>query len=146
MSTSSGSGDRITSRIDVGGDFTGQAATGKDIEMQNVVVRERPTPQELADLHARFEELERTVKETAPDEQRDEALDKVAQLEAAVTAEEPDLPMMEHVRNWFRKHAPGALGAVVSVIVNPVVGKLVAAGGDALAAEFARRFEGDRMP
>jgi hypothetical protein len=35
---------------------------------------------------------------------------------------------------------PSAAGVVTSVIVDPVVGELVSAGGDALVARFERRF------
>jgi hypothetical protein len=140
MSTVDSTGDRISGRIEVGGDLSGQVAIGKRIDQRQVVGREPPTAAELAALDDRFRDLERTVAEAAPPEQRDRALDMVAELETAVTAEEPDLTTMEYVRNWFARHLPTAAGVVTSVIVNPVVGKLVAAGGDALVAEFERRF------
>jgi hypothetical protein len=140
MSTMDSTGDRISGRIEVGGDLSGQVAIGKQIDQRQVVSREPPTAEELAVLDDRFRELERTVAEAAPPEERERALEMVDELEAAVTAEEPDLTTMEYVRNWFAKHLPTAAGAVTGVIVNPIVGKLVAAGGDALVAEFKRRF------
>jgi len=66
----------------------------------------------------------------------------VQELEEAVTAEKPDLTTMEYVKQWFVKNLPGLAGAVTGVVVNPIVGKLVEAAGDALAAEFRRRFGG----
>jgi hypothetical protein len=49
---------------------------------------------------------------------------------------------MEYVKGWFAKHLPGLAGAVTGVIVHPIVGKLVEAAGETLAAEFKRRFGG----
>jgi hypothetical protein len=132
---------RIDARIDVGGDLAGQVAVGQDVRQRQVVVDHGPpTPEELAALHRWFRELEELVDETAPDERRREALDRVEELEAAVRAEEPDLTTMEYVRNWFARNLPSVAGAVTSVIVNPIVGKLVAAAGDSLVGEFRRRF------
>jgi hypothetical protein len=38
------------------------------------------------------------------------------------------------------KNIPTTVGAVTAVIVNPLVGSLVKAGGDALVAEFKSQF------
>jgi hypothetical protein len=47
---------------------------------------------------------------------------------------------MEYVRDWFAKNIPTMAGAVTAVVVNPIVGRLVQAGGDTLVADFNRRF------
>ena len=78
----------------------------------------------------------------APPEKKDAALERVDELEEAITAQEPDLPTMEYVKRWFVRNLPDLAGAVTSVVVHPIVGKLVEAAGDALAAEFRRRFGG----
>jgi hypothetical protein len=57
----------------------------------------------------------------------------------AVIAREPDISTMEYVKRWFVRHVPALAGAVTSIFVDPIVGKLVAAGGDALVAEFNRK-------
>lgn len=62
------------------------------------------------------------------------------ELKEAVTAEKPDLTTIEYVKGWFVKNLPDLAGAVTSVVVHPIVGKLVEAASDALAAEFRRRF------
>ena len=49
---------------------------------------------------------------------------------------------MEYVRNWFVKNVPTMAGAVTSIVINPIVGRLVQAGGDVLASDFKRRFGG----
>ena len=37
---------------------------------------------------------------------------------------------------WFKDNAPQFAGAVVSVVVNPLVGKVVEGAGDAVADRF----------
>ena len=69
-------------------------------------------------------------------------MERVDELEQAITEEKPDLSTMEYVKNWFVRNLPGLAGTVTSVVVHPIVGKLVEAGGDALVGEFRRRFGG----
>jgi hypothetical protein len=98
---------------------------------------------ELAELLTR---LEQEVAAQAPPEKKTAALERTKELAEAVTAEKPDLSTlstMEYVKGWFVKHLPGLAGAVTGVVVHPIVGKLVAAAGDALSAEFRRRFGGN---
>jgi hypothetical protein len=64
----------------------------------------------------------------------------VDELQAAVTAKEPDITTMEYVKNWFGKNVPSMASSVFNLIVDPVVGKFIAAGGKALAATFRSRF------
>jgi hypothetical protein len=98
----------------------------------------------MAALRAAFEALREQVAAVPelPQAQKDAAQERVKELEEAVTAPEPDLSTMEYVRNWFLKNLPGLAGAVTGVVVNPIVGKLVAVAGDTLSAEFQRRFGG----
>jgi hypothetical protein len=98
------------------------------------------TDAEREELRAAFAALEARVAAEAPPEQRDAALERVGELEEAVTAAEPDLSTMEYVRRWFGKHLPGLAGSVVGLVVHPIVGKLVEAAGETVAAEFRRRF------
>jgi tetrahydromethanopterin S-methyltransferase subunit C len=43
------------------------------------------------------------------------------------------------VTRWFSKHLPHLAGAVIAVLVNPVIGAVVAAGDDGLIGELRRR-------
>lgn len=130
----------VNANISVGGDVSGQMAVGRQIEQQQIVSSEPITAEELAALSERFRQLKQVVADGAPPEQRDAALERVDELEQAITADEPDLTTMEYVRNWFARHAPKLAGAVTGLVVNPIVGKVVAAAGEGLAAEFRRRF------
>jgi hypothetical protein len=44
---------------------------------------------------------------------------------------------VQYVGRWFRKNVPALAGAVASIVIHPIVGKLVGAAGDALVAEFS---------
>jgi hypothetical protein len=134
---------RISGEVKVEGDLSGNVAIGEDIrQYQESFQQSRPklTPEELAELDTRLRELREAVAEAAPADQQERALERLDELETAVKADEPDLTTMEYVRNWFARHLPALAGTVTSVIVNPIVGKLVAAAGDAIATEFKRRF------
>jgi hypothetical protein len=105
-----------------------------------------PTPAELDALARELAELRTRVAAEAPAEQQQAAVTKIEELAEAVQQPEPDLDTMAAVRNWFAKRLPALAGAVTSVIVNPIVGKLVESAGDALAGEFRRRFPQAEKP
>jgi hypothetical protein len=140
MSEQEPSGDVI--RATISGDISGQVAVGKGItQIQTIgAVRPEVTKADLAELRQILADLKAKVAAKAPPEKKDAALERVKELEEAVTAGEPDLPTMEYVKRWFVKNLPDLAGAVTSVVVHPIVGKLVETAGDALAAEFRRRF------
>ena len=117
----------------------GQVAIGATVSQTSTTVTSHgPSEADLAGLLAKFDDLRADV--LADPETPDEAADKLAELKAAVTAEKPELSTMEYVRDWFTKHAPKFAAAVTALVVNPVVGALVGAAGESLAAEFERRF------
>jgi len=142
MSEQERSGDVI--RAAISGDVSGQVAVGKGITQTQTIGAARPqvTETELAELRQALADLKAKVATEAPPEKKDAALERVEELEEAVAAKEPDLTTMEYVKRWFVRNLPDLAGAVTSVVVHPIVGKLVEAAGDALAAEFRRRFGG----
>jgi len=129
-------------RATISGDISGQVAVGKGITQIQTIGAARPkvTEADLAELQQILADLKAKVAAKAPPEKKDAALERVKELEEAVTAGEPDLTTMEYVKGWFARNLPDLAGAVTSVVVHPIVGKLVGAAGDALAAEFRRRF------
>lgn len=128
--------------ITVGGNLSGQMAVGEDIsQVQSVQAGAASlTEAELKTLAELIAGLKQQVSTEAPPDQKEPALEKVAELEQTITAEKPDVSKIENVRDWFVKHIPGLAGAVTGLVVNPIVGKLVEAGGDMIAQEFKRRF------
>lgn len=133
------SGDVIHANIS--GPVSGQVGVGKDItQMQTIGERSPATEADLAELRRMLVELKAKVEAEAPVETKDAALERVDELEEAVTAKEPDLTTMEYVKRWFTKNLPTLAGAVTGVVVNPIVGKLVEAAGEGLAAQFRQRF------
>jgi len=143
MSEQEKSGDVI--RATISGDVSGQVAVGKGITQTQTIGAAQPqvTEADWAELRQALADLKAKVAAEASPEKKDAALERVNELEEAITAEEPDLTTMEYVKRWFVKHLPGLAGAVTGVVVHPIVGKLVEAAGDALVAEFRRRFGGE---
>jgi hypothetical protein len=126
---------------DVSGDVSGQLIIGSGNKQVRIEQTTAPvTEAELAELRALLAQLREEVAATAPPEQRQAATERIGELKQAVLAPKPDLTTMEYVRNWFLKHLPALAGTVTGLVINPIVGKLVEAGGDALSAEFRRRF------
>lgn len=117
----------------------GQVAIGGTVTQTSTTVSAQgPTEADVAALLQQFATLRTEV--LADPETPDAAAEKLDELQAAVTAEKPELSTMEYVRDWFVKYAPKFAGAVTALVVNPIVGALVGAAGETLATEFKRRF------
>ena len=140
MSDEKKSGDSISATIGNVSDRS-QVAVGHHIE-QSQVHGAPPvmTEEEMAQLRQMFEQLKTQIAQEVPPAEKDKALERVDELQQAVTAKEPDLTTMEYVRNWFVKNLPSVAGSVVGLIVHPLVGKLVEVGGDAITTTFRKRF------
>ena len=115
------------------GDVSGQVVIG---DYNTVAQRVGLTPQETDELKSLFAETRTKVEAEAPPEQRQQALDQTEELERAVLAEQPDPGRIQTILGWFKKNAPQAAGAIVSVVINPLVGKVVEAAGEAIAERF----------
>lgn len=132
-------GDSIQATIS--GGVSGQVAVGKNIaQTQVTTARPEVTEADRAELRQLLADLRAQVAANAPPEAKDAALERVDELGEAIAAKEPDLTTMEYVTRWFGKHLPQMAGIVTGVVINPVVGKIVAAAGDLLAAQFKQRF------
>ena len=130
-------GDTFETHI---GSVSGPVHTGKgDIIVERWDVR-GVTAADLEALRALFAGLQERVAAEAPPELADEAQSQVNTLEKAATAKEPDLSTMERVWDWFVEHLPPIAGSVTSLLVNPILGKVVEAAGDLAAGELRRRF------
>jgi hypothetical protein len=130
-------------------------ATGKfnihigDVSDSQVVIGDYNTvtqkaglsPEEAAKLRGVFEGLRSSVEEEAPPERRDEAVAQAEELERAVVRKRPDAGRVRRVLRWFRDNAPQLAGTVVSVVVNPLVGKVVEGAGEAIADQFKKLIE-----
>ena len=99
------------------------------------------TPDEVSELRGVFDGLKREVESQVPPEQREEALAQAAEVEASVVAGEPDPSRFKRALAWFRANAPGLAGTVASVVVSPIVGKVVEGAGDAIAGRFRQAIE-----
>jgi len=144
-------------QVSVSGNVSGQVAGGKNIQQVQGVTRGQVnigdgnrqaigadnlelTARERKELQRLLNELRDKVASSVPSEQKDAALERVQELEQAVAEKKPDLTTMEYVKNWFARNLPSLAGAVTGLILNPLIGKLVEAGGDLLVKDFQRRF------
>ena len=100
------------------------------------------TRQETAELKSLFDEARTKLEQQAEPEQRDEALAQAGELERAVVAEQ-DPGRIRTVLRWFKDHAPQLVATVVSVVVNPLVGKVVEGAGEAIADQFREVIDGE---
>jgi hypothetical protein len=118
-------------QVSVGGAVGGNVVVGRD---NQIVTTPGVSAADLAAFAAAVAELKARVAATP------EAAAQLDALHAAATAPTPDLDAMQRVRSWFMMHLPTLAGAVTGLVVHPVVGALVKSAGDAVAAEFHRRF------
>ena len=94
------------------------------------------TPQDVAELGAAFNSLRSAIAEQVSPQLRGEAMAQAGELECAVVSEHPEPSRARKVLTWFRDNAPQVVGAVLSVVVNPLVGKIAEAAGNAVADGF----------
>jgi hypothetical protein len=136
------SGDHF--QISVGGAVGGNVVVGRSNQIissptTNVT---RPNDAELAAFKAAVDAVKAQSAAVVPGEPAvaAEAAAQLDALHAAAVAPTPDLSTMQRVRTWFVEHLPTMAGAVTGLLIHPVVGALVKSAGDAVTAEFQRRF------
>jgi serine/threonine protein kinase len=95
----------------------------------------------LSLLRQMLAQLQVQVEAKAPPSKKPAALERLAELEEAITASPPDLDTIAYVKTWFTKNSPALSQVVTMLITHPVVRKLIAAIDEELAAEFSRRFQ-----
>jgi hypothetical protein len=119
----------------VTGSTSGQVAIGTQIEQRQALgdtAVQALTEAEREQVRLAFAQLREQVVARAPDEQRTAAVERVEELQAAVFAEQPDLTTIQYITRWFRRNLPSLAGAVTSLVVHPLVGRLVQVAGDRL--------------
>jgi len=126
----------------ISGGVSGQFVQGDgNVQVQSAGAG-KVTEADLAEVRRILDELKARVEAEAPPEKKAEALEQVQELEETLQSKDPeDVPdRLSSVKSWFKRNLPTLAGAVVGVVVNPIVGKVVEAAGTGLAAEVQRRF------
>jgi len=128
------------------GHFNGQFLQGDgNVQIQTIGSSSlKVTEQDLCALKQVLADFKAQVEAEAPLEKKEEALKRVEELGEAIKAKEPDLDAMGGVKSWFKRNIPKLAGAVVGVIVNPIVGKVVEAAGEGVATAIKHRFGSDK--
>ncbi|MFD9860181.1 hypothetical protein [Streptomyces alboflavus] len=96
------------------------------------------TQDQLDALRREFDRVRELVEQLddAGEREKGAAVDRLEELQAAVTDGEPDVRTMGRVRTWFAEKLPAALGAVTDLLMLPTVALLAQAAGDEVAAGF----------
>ena len=145
--------------VDVDGNNSGQIAQGNDNTQvhtegtgNNVNINRGGTqtttvstlPPAIADannLPELLAALKAQVAAEAPVDKKDAAVGQINELEAAATAEKPDLWRMGGVKAWFKKNMPAGLSEIVSkAIVTPVMEEVMKGAGKDVFDEFQHLF------
>ncbi len=119
----------------ISGSFSGsQVAIGNGIAQHQTIGHPTLGEHELEHARRLFEDLRTQVQRAAPSQEIEAATKRIAKLERALLDEpEPDMETAEGVGNWFRRNLPQFAGTVGSVVLGPLVGKLVGSGSELLA-------------
>lgn len=128
-------------RVSITGDVSGQVAVGQDIRQHQVIGAPTlvVTEAELAELRQAFADARARALEQAPPESHDAVAERLDELEEAAGAGKPDVTTMAYVKGWFLRRAPHLAGIITGLLVNPILGKVVEAAGESVAAEFRER-------
>ena len=78
----------------------------------------------FADLNSQL----RSVPDISEDK-RNEAIIKAEELNNEIIKEKPELGKIEQLKGWLKDSVPEVAGAVTSLFVNPVIGKVVEKAG-----------------
>jgi hypothetical protein len=113
-------------------------------DYSSVIQNNGLTQEEAVALQDTFERMRADVGAKAPPEQREEALRQATEVEQAVVAAQPDAGRVKRALRWFRDNAPALAGTVVSVILSPLVGKLVEGAGTELSKRFFEEIDEPR--
>ena len=132
-------GDVISATI---GDNASQVAVGKDIHQQQVNAGGKVTEADLKQIEELFAAFKQQIEQQAPPDKKAAALERVDELHQEIASKKPDLTTFDYVKSWFGKNLPGLLGGITSLIVNPIVGKVVEAASGLAADALKRRFGG----
>ena len=132
-------GDVITATI---GDNASQVAVGKNIRQQQISSSAEVTEANLKQLNDLFASFKQQIEQQAPPDKKAAALERVEELQQEIASKKPDLTTFDYVKSWFGKNLPGLLGGVTSLIINPIVGKVVEAASGLAAEALKKRFGG----
>jgi hypothetical protein len=135
----SAGGDIIQATI---GNNNTNVVVGKNNQQQVVTSKGEVSAADLQQLRALFDDLKQQIIAQAPPDKKDAALERVDELQQEITSKKPELSTFDYVRSWFSKNLPGLLGSVTSLIVNPLVGKVVEAVSGVAANAIKQHFGG----
>lgn len=102
------------------------------------------TEEQLRELRGEFAGVRELIErlDGVGEREKGAAVDRLEELQTAVTDDEPDVRAMGRVRAWFAEKLPEALDAVTGLLLLPTVALLAQAAGDETAAAFGGLLQG----
>lgn len=132
-------GDKIVGHISHLG-AGAQAAIGKDIRQGISYAAPQLSQADIQQVERLLADLKREIASLdIPEKRKLVGEEFVEQLEQELTKqdERPDGSIIKVAGDWLLKNIPGLAGALTSLFLNPIVGKVVEAAGD-LAADWVK--------
>ena len=100
----------------------GNASVGGDVVGRDKTTTMGLTGDQVAKL---FEPLTTSVRQSAPPDKVDEAMQKIAELEAQVKSKSPNMGVVGQTLKWLKKNVPGVSAALNTVLGQPIVGQAI---------------------
>ncbi len=133
----SAGGDVIQATI---GDHASQVAVGKNNRQTQTTISAKVSEADLRQVASLFDDLKKQIEQEAPPDKKAAAIERVEELKQEVTSPKPQVVTMEYVKNWFTKNLPSLLGGVTSIMINPIVGKVIEASTGIAAEALKKQF------
>jgi len=131
-------------RVSIGGNNHGMVAAGTNVTQSGTIGQANQDmvvdPESLLNaLKPLISKLDQEVAATTPPEQQSAIKEKAEELKETILSGKPDVSTLGYLKAWFARNAPKLVGTVTSIIIHPIVGRLVEATGDILVTELYRR-------
>ncbi len=101
--------------VNISGDVSGQIVVGSHNKVIKSVTHSESPSAELEELRHLLIDLKNKIQTESSDDKKENALERVNELEQAIFEKKPDRTTIEYVQNWFRKNLPNLAGAVTNI-------------------------------
>lgn len=101
--------------VNITGDVSGQVVVGNNNKMIKSVNHLPVASPRLEAMRRLLDELKGWIETEAPDNKREDALERVNELEHALFEPKPDLTTVEYVKKWFGKNLSNLAGSVAGI-------------------------------
>lgn len=101
--------------VNITGDVSGQIVVGSHNKVIKSITHSESPSAELEELRHLLIDLKNKIQTESSDDKKENALERVNELEQAIFEKKPDRTTIEYVQNWFRKNLPSLAEAVMDI-------------------------------